>query len=214
MMLSAAALAASLALGSATAMAHDNDPAHAPSTSVTVTNVAGTITQLNLSSDGTINGMLLGTNVLLSFPSSVCGGVGTLGHVGDAVVYSGYATTNTVTGFQRVSVSSFTNGSISYTSASPEPVPAAYGPVSGTVGALNHASNGNVNGFIFGSMLVITGTPSAALAPLMVPGAAITVTGTSETEKSCATVPPVTVVTAASLTIGTTVFPIAAHHSN
>jgi hypothetical protein len=210
MMISTATLLAILACGAANALA-DDDHNNANTTTTTVTGITGTITQVNLGTDGTINGFLLGTNVLLEFSHSVCGGIGSLGIVGNVVTYSGRATTNTATGFQSVSVTSFTNGAKTYTSASTEPAPVAFGPTAGTVGAFNY-SDGGINGFLFGSVLVVTGTPSTTLAPLLLAGAAVTVTGTTETETTCATVPPLTVVNATSLTFGTTVITINGHN--
>jgi hypothetical protein len=209
LMISTATLLAILACGAANALADDHNNAN--TTTTTVTAVTGTITQLNYGADGTINGFLLGTNVVLSFSESVCGGIGTLGAVGNTVTYSGRATTNTATGFETVNVTSFTNGAKTYTSASPEPAPVAFGPTAGTVGAFNY-SDGGINGFRFGSVLVVTGTPSTTLAPLLLAGAAVTVTGTTETETTCATVPPLTVVNATSLTFGTTVITINGHN--
>jgi hypothetical protein len=212
LMISTATLLAILACGAANALADDHNNAN--TTTTTVTGITGTITQVNLGTDGTINGFLLGTNVLLEFSHSVCGGIGSLGIVGNVVTYSGRATTNTATGFQSVSVTSFTNGSKTYTSASTEPAPVAFGPTAGTVGAFNY-SDGGINGFRFGSVLVVTGTPSTTLAPLLLAGAAVTVTGTSETEAdalACTTVVPVTVVNATSLTFGTTVITINGHN--
>ena len=212
MIFSTAALLAMLAGGAANALADDN---HGNTTTTTVTNATGTITQLNYGADGSINGFLVGTPpILLTFRNSVCGGIGTLGAVGNTVTYSGRATTNTATGFETVNVTSFTNGAKTYTSASTEPAPVAFGPTAGTVGAFNY-SDGGINGFQFGSVLVVTGTPSTTLAPLLLAGAAVTVTGTSETEAdalACTTVVPVTVVHATSLTFGTTVITINGHN--
>jgi hypothetical protein len=212
MMISTATLLAILACGAANALADNQHNTN--TTTTTVTGITGTITQVNLGTEGTINGFLLGTNVLLEFSHSVCGGIGSLGIVGNVVTYSGRATTNTATGFQSVSVTSFTNGAKTYTSASTEPAPVAFGPTAGTVGAFNY-SDGGINGFHFGSVLVVTGTPSTTLAPLLLAGAAVTVTGTSETEAdalACTTVVPVTVVNATSLTFGTTVITINGHN--
>src|ERR1039457_1710470 len=105
----AAAVFTVLAASAVTGMA-DND--HAPTT--TVGPVTAAITQLNYDeSGGMVNGFLVGTNVLLTFSKPVCGGIGTLGAVGNSVTYSGSAQTFT-SGFQTVNVTLFTNGTITY----------------------------------------------------------------------------------------------------
>jgi hypothetical protein len=202
-----ATLLAIMACGATNALAHDD-----ATTTTTVTGVPGTISSLNYDENGTIDGFLLGTNILLSFPTDVCGGIGTLGVVGNTVTYSGRATTNSTTGFQTVRVTSFTNGSITYTSTTSHPTPTPYGPAAGTVGQLNYDSDGNIDGFLFGGVLVVTGEPSATLKPLLVVGAAVSVTGTSETSSACVTAPPVTVVEASSLTFGSTTLVVHGHH--
>jgi hypothetical protein len=56
--------------GATNALAHDD-----ATTTTTVTGVPGTISSLNYDENGTIDGFLLGTNILLSFPTDVCGGI-------------------------------------------------------------------------------------------------------------------------------------------
>jgi hypothetical protein len=211
MIFCATALLAIMAGGATNALAQDNDNDDT-TTTTTVTNATGTITQLNYGEDGTIEGFLLGTNILLSFPTNVCGGIGTLGVVGNAVTYSGTARTNSTTGFQTVNVTSFTNGTITYTSKTSTPTSTAYGPTSGTVKLLNYDSSGAIDGFLFtpsGSttaVLVVTGSgASATLKPLLTVGGTVSVTGTTSTNSSssaCVVTGALTVVKASSLIIG------------
>jgi len=74
----------------------------------TVTAATGTIAQLNYDPGGNVQGFLVGTNILLSFPASTCGGLSALGVVGNSVTYSGTESTAT-SGFESVLITSFTN---------------------------------------------------------------------------------------------------------
>src|SRR5215467_2880407 len=95
----AAALLAFAALGTASLFAQDSlDAAPSSGTATTVTNVTGTISQVNYDSNGSVEGFLVGTNVLLNFPTNVAGGISTLGAAGNSVTYSGTEFT-TSTGF-------------------------------------------------------------------------------------------------------------------
>jgi hypothetical protein len=108
--------------------------ADAPTTT-TVTGATGTISQLNYGNDGEVEGFLIGTNILLSFPTNICGGT-----VGNSVTYSGTAVTAT-SGFESVRVSSFTNNTTKATYTAPtNSTPSAYGPTSGAVKQLNWLS--------------------------------------------------------------------------
>jgi hypothetical protein len=62
----AAALVAIMAGGAINAVAQEQD--NDATTTTTVTNATGTITQLNYDENGTINGFVLGTNILLVIP--------------------------------------------------------------------------------------------------------------------------------------------------
>jgi hypothetical protein len=181
-------------------------------TTTTVTSVAGTIAGLNYNEAGaTVDGFLIGSNVLLTFGKPVCGGIGTLGKVGDNITYSGVAVTYS-SGFQTVHVTSFTNGSITYPPPAPAK-PAAYSAVAGSITQLNYSDFGFVDGFLFtpssGSpVFVNVGMPSSTLAPLLKVGAAVTVTGMLEPAPQCAATGTVSEVDATSLTIGSTAYPI------
>ena len=184
-------------------------------TATTVTGVSGTITALNYNESGAaVNGFLVGTNVLLVFPKSVCGGIGSLGKVGDSVKYSGIALTF-ASGFQTVNVTSYTDGSISYPPPAP-PKPTAYPLTAGTITQLNYGENGSVDGFVFtpstagsSAVFVNVGMPSSTLAPLLKTGAAVSVTGMLEPPPPlCAVAGTISEVDASSITIGTTVYPI------
>jgi hypothetical protein len=209
MIFCAAALLAIMAGGATSALAQDNDKDDT-TTTTTVTNATGTITQLNYDENGTIDGFLLGTNILLSFPTNVCGGIGTLGAVGNAVTYSGKTRTSSTTGFQTVSVTSFTNGTHTYTSTTSTPTSTAYGPTSGPVTLLNYDSSGAIDGFLFmpssgTTVLVVTGSgASATLKPLLTVGGTVSVTGTTSTNSTsaCVVTGALTVVRVSSLIIG------------
>jgi hypothetical protein len=181
-------------------------------TATTVGPVTATITALNYDESGAaVNGLLVGTNVLLTFARPVCGGIGTLGAVGNSVTYSGMALT-LASGFQVVHVTSFTNGSITYPPPAP-PKPAAYPATAGTIGQLNYGETGSVNGFVFTptsgpKVFVDIGKPSTTLAPLLTVGASVSVTGTLEAPPQCAQTGALSEVDATSLTIGTTTYPI------
>jgi hypothetical protein len=178
-------------------------------TTTTVTNATGTITQLNYGADGEARGFLIGTNVLLTFPSSICGGVSTLGAVGNSVTYSGAAST-AASGFETVRVSSFTNANTKASYTAPTATSTAYGPASGTVKQLNYAEGGAIDGFLFtasGSTLFVSigYTSNTTLTSLLTVGATVSVTGTTSTSMSaCSSTGALASVDASSLTIGST----------
>lgn len=184
-------------------------------TTTTVTNATGSITQLNYEPNGSIGEFLIGTNILLSFPTNVTGGLATLGAVGNSVTYSGTAETTT-SGFQTVRVSTFTNNTTkaTYTASTTAAAATAYGPTSGTVKQANYDSNGAIDGFTFtpatpagaAAIFVSTGSgASATLKPLLTVGATVSVIGTVVTNPSgntCVTGGTLTAVNASSLIIG------------
>lgn len=203
-------------------------------TNATVTNATGTISQVNYGESGAVDGFLLGTDIFLSFPTTVCGGIGSLGVAGNAVTYSGSSRTNSTTSFQSVIVSSFTNNTThaTYTQPTTRPTPTAYGPTSGSVTHLNYESNGAIDGFLFtpssttatigpgtgliqlnGVVLVVFGPgASTTLKPLLTVGATVSVTGRTIPETpTCATTGSVTVVNASSLVINGQTIIISGH---
>jgi len=195
--------------GAVTALANENGGVQ-----TVVGPVTTTITALNYDESGAhVNGFLVGTNVLLTFSKNVCAGVSSLGAVGNTITYSGAATTF-ASGFQTVSVSSFSNTttSASYPPA-PTPAPSAYAATAGTITALNYSEEGTVNGFLFtpsssSAVFVDIGQPSTTLAPLLTVGAAVTVTGTLEAPSPCAASGTISEVNPSSLLIGSTTYPI------
>jgi hypothetical protein len=184
---------------------------HAPAVT-SVGPIPATIMQLNYGENGAVNGFVVGTNVLLTFLKPVCGGIGTLGTVGNNVTYSGTALTST-SGFETVIVSSFTNGSITYPTATP-PKPTAYPATTGTIKQLNYdAENGSIDGFVFTptsgpQVFVDLEHVSATLAPKLTVGTSLSVTGTLEPAPSCAVIGSISTVVASSLTISGTTYPI------
>jgi hypothetical protein len=178
-------------------------------TTTTVTGATGTITQLNYGNNGEVQGFLIGTNVLLSFQSNICGGLSILGVVGNSVTYSGSAVTAT-SGFESVQVSSFTNNTTKATYTATTATTPAYGPTSGTVKQLNYAMGGGIDGFLFtasGStapILVFTGANAGtALTSLLTVGSTVSVTGTTAVGMSaCSSTATLESVNASSLTIG------------
>ena len=181
----------------------------ATTTTTTVTNVTGTITQLNYGDDGEVQGFLIGTDVLLTFPSNICGGVSTLGAVGNSVTYSGTAST-AASGFESVQVSSLTNNTKKATYTAPTTTPTTYGPTSGTVKQLNYADDGSIDGFVFtasgNTLFVSIGyTSSTTLTALLTVGATVSVTGTTSPSMSaCSSTGALESVAASALTIGST----------
>ena len=178
-----------------------------------VTNVSGTIQQVNYSeSGGPVESFLLGSNVILVFPGNVCNGVGSLGVAGNMVTYSGNAITYS-TGFQTVNVTSFTNNTTKATYTQPTPAkPSAYPATTGTIKQLNYGNNGAINGFLFSvgtstTLFVDIGErPNATLTPLLKVGASVTVTGTVDPPVACAPTGTLTEVDASTLVInGTTI---------
>jgi len=205
----AATFFAILAASIGTGIAQDND-ADDNNTGATVTNVTGTIAQLNYENGGTIEGFLIGTNILLSFPANVAGGIGALGVVGNSVTYSGNAVTNS-SGFQSVRVTSLTNNTTKATYTSTAATSTAYGPIAGVVKQLNYDSSGSIDGFVFtpgGSataVFVATGSrASATLKPLLTVGATVSVTGTTSVNLTpgCVATGTLAAVEATSLTVG------------
>jgi hypothetical protein len=180
-------------------------------TTTTVTGVTGTITQLNYGEDGAIEGFLIGSNTLLTFPTNVSGGIGTLGAVGNSVTYSGTETTTT-SGFSSVRVTTYTNNTTKATySSTTTSTSTAYGPTSGTVKQLNYSGDGSIDSFVFtpsGSttpLLVVTGAgASATLKPILLVGTTVSVTGTERAAaatSACVASGVLTVVEASSLII-------------
>lgn len=174
----------------------------------TVTNATGTITQVNYDSNGNVQGFLLGANTLLTFSGTVCGGLSTLGVVSNSVTYSGTVFTAS-SGFETVSVTSFTNTTTKamYTMASFNGT--AYGPTTGTVAQLNYANGGAIDGFVFApsggasSIFVSTGPrASSTLTSLLTVGATVSVTGeTSSRLSACSASGTLAAVDATALTI-------------
>lgn len=210
-----AALLAMCAGGALNGLAQQPD---ASTTATTVTNVTGTIAQLDYDSNGAVEGFLAGTNILLTFPTNICGGPGTLGVAGNSITYSGSETAAT-SGFETVVVSSFTNNTTkaTYTAPAATSTAATYGPTSGTVKQLNYAPGGAVDGFLFAasgstaSVFVSTGQrASGTLTPLLTAGAAVSVTGTtSPAMAACTSTGALEAVDASSLTIGSQTIVIA-----
>lgn len=205
--------AALFAIG-APAFAQFGGDATTSATTTTVTNATGTISQLNYGSNGTVEGFLIGTNILLDFPTNVTGGVATLGAVGNSVTYSGTGVTSS-SGFQSVRVTSFTNNTTkaTYSSSTSTTTTTAYGPTSGTVKQLNYDNSGNVDSFLFtaGSTTILIETGSVAntaLKAALTAGAAVSVTGTTFTPGAnmCTVTGALTVVDAGSLAIGGTTY--------
>ncbi|MBV8842807.1 MAG: hypothetical protein JO307_08350 [Bryobacterales bacterium] len=181
--------------------------AYAGITPTTVTNATGTITQFNYDDNGQVEGFLIGSNVLLEF-GPVCGGAGTLGAVGNSVMYSGAAFTSS-SGFQSVEISSFTNNTTKASYAAPTSAAVAYGPTSGTIKQVNYAADGSIDGFLFtpsgtSSIFVSTGAhASSTLKPLLTVGTTVSVTGkTTARMGACSSTGELEVVDATSLTIG------------
>ena len=181
-------------------------------TTTTVTSVTGAITQVNYGSDGAIEGFLIGSNTLLTFPTNVSGGIGTLGAVGNSVTYSGTEVT-TSAGFSSVRVTSYTNNTtkVTYSSSTTVSTTTAYGPTSGTVKQLNYNNDGAIESFVFTPassstpLLVVTGSgASATLKPILTVGATVSVTGTEQAAtptSACVAAGVLTVVHASSLII-------------
>src|ERR1700733_13921544 len=113
-----------------------------PVTATTITNATGTIAQVNYNESGA---------TVQSFLTTVCAGVASLGAAGNSVTYSGTALTFS-SGFQSVTVSSFTNNTTkaTYTKPSPSPSkPAAYPATAGIIDQLNYDTTGSIDGFVF-----------------------------------------------------------------
>jgi hypothetical protein len=181
--------------------------------------VNATITALNFDeSGGRVNGFMVGSNVLLNFPKPVCGGVGALGAVGNSVVYSGtqYAYS---TGIQVVKVSSFTNGTITFTPAVRTPA-TAYAATAGTITQLNYsAQGGGIDGFVFtpnsgDKVFVSFRSVNTTLAALLTKGAAVTVAGTLEAAEPCLPAGTISEVDATTLTVGGTTYTVGGSHGH
>jgi hypothetical protein len=185
------------------------DEAHADNAPSSVKNATGAISQLNYGADGSVQGFLIGSDILLAFPTEICGGIGSLGVVGNNVTYSG-AESASKSGFKTVLVSSFTNDTTNatYTAPTPKPKTTVYGPTSGTVAQLNYVPGGAIDGFVFSAggsnVLVSTGVrASSTLASLLAKGDTVSVTGTTAPALSaCASTGALEVVNASSLTLG------------
>jgi hypothetical protein len=191
-----------------------------PTAPVPVGPTTGQISQVNYQEvGGAVNGFLIGANTLLTFQKPVCGGTTTLGAAGNTVTYSGLAETLS-SGFQIVSVTSFTNGTITYPPTPSAAKPSAYPLTAGTITQLNYdPESGAINGFVFTpasgpAVFVTLGHVSSTLAPLLTSGAAVSVTGTTLPSFSCAAAGSLAEVYASSLTIGKTAYPIGGGHGH
>jgi hypothetical protein len=214
-----AAILAIITSGLNNVVAQETDRPDA-TTTTNVTNATGTISQVNYSDAGAVDGFLLGTNIFLSFPTNVCGGVESLGVAGNSVTYSGTARTNSTTSFQSVIVSSFTNTTThaTYTQPTKRPTPTAYGPTPGNVTQLNYDPSGAIDGFLFtpsGStaVLVVFGPEaSSTLKPLLTVGGTVSVSGKTIPEApACAATAAQTVINASSLIINSQTIIISGH---
>lgn len=218
--LSTLALAAMLSATAFTAQAgrgaHNVVTSDASTTTGTaVTSATGTIVQANYNDQGVIDGFIVDTSTLLKFPGRVCGGVTTLGAVGQAVTYSGTAYANATTGISAVRVSALTNTSTSATYTAPvTPTSTAYAATDGAITRLNFDTAGGINGVLFtptGSstpVLVKFGgsVRDTTLIPLLVVGAAVNVVGTTTTGETYCGTAAVSTVRATTMTVGGTAF--------
>ncbi len=176
----------------------------------TVTDATGTITQLNYDNNGNVQGFLVGTNILLLFPTNICGGIGALGVAGNSVTYSGSVFMEKSGGFESVEVTSFTNNSTKATYTVPGYNFTSYGPASGTVKQLNYDAGGSLDGFLFtasGSsspIFVFTGSyASNMLTTVLTVGATVSVSGNTSAKLSgCSSTGSLETVYASSLTVG------------
>jgi len=110
-----ATLAAVFAFAACTASAQPGNGPFDPVTATAITNATGTITQVNYNESGaTVQSFLVGTNIILSFPSTICAGVSSLGAAGNNVTYSGTAITFSFTEV-GVEASSLTFGTTTVT---------------------------------------------------------------------------------------------------
>lgn len=202
------------ALASAAIFAQELD---APQPGVTtVTNATGTITQVNYGSGGSVNGFLIGTNLLLTFRGNAP--VATLGAVGNSVTYSGTEFSNSAGTFTYVDVTSFTNTTTkaAWSNSGPQATPpSSYGPTTGVVKQLNYDTTGAIDGFLFlptgatSPIFVQTGVVNnTALKTALVVGATVSVTGTTESQPAsmCMLAGGLTAVDASSLAFGSTTY--------
>lgn len=183
--------------------------------------VTGTITALNYDADGrTVNGLFIGaTNTMLTFERPVCGGVGSLGKVDDSVTYSG-SEVSFSSGFNSVRVTSYTDGSITYSHTTPALAPTRYALTAGKIKALNYdPRDGAINGFFFTpttgpEAFVDIGHVNGTVAGLLAGAVpvALSVTGAELPPPPCAKTAPIGVVVASSLTIGGAVYAVGGHY--
>jgi len=219
-------LGAMLAAGTMTALADDaqfpppgGESADNPSVT-SVGPVTGTITALNYDADGrTVNGLFIGaSNTMLTFERPVCGGVGSLGKVDDSVTYSG-SEVSFSREFNSVRVTSYKDGSITYSHTTRAPTPTRYELTAGKIKALNYdPRDGAINGLFFTPMagpevFVDLGHVDSAVAGLLAGAApvALSVTGAELPSPLCAKSAPIGVVVASSLTIGGALYPVGGH---
>jgi hypothetical protein len=182
--------------------------------------VTGRITALNYDPDGrTVNGLFIGaSNTMLTFERPVCGGLGSLGKVDDSVTYSG-SELSFSSGFNSVRVTSYTDGSITYSHAAPAPAPTRYALTAGKIKALNYdPRDGAINGFFFApttgpEVFVDIGHVDSMVAGLLAGAApvALSVTGVELAPPLCAKTASTGIVVASSLTIGGAVYPLGGH---
>jgi hypothetical protein len=181
--------------------------------------VTGTITALNYDADGTtVNGLYLGaSDTLLTFDRPVCGGIGSLGRVGDAVTFTGIEVSFS-SGFNTVIVKSYRDGLTTYSqtaAGASRPATTAYAQSAGLVTALNYnPADGSINGFFFApsgagaAVFVDLGHVDSTVALLLAGPApvAVSVTGLQLPSRACGQAAAVSVVLASSLTIGGTAY--------
>jgi hypothetical protein len=134
------------------------------------------------------------------------------------VTYSG-SEVSFSSGFNSVRVTSYTDGSISYShTTAAEPTP--YALTAGKITALNYdPRDGAINGFFFtpttgSEVFVDIGRVNSAVADLLAGTApvALSVTGVELPSPPCAKTPPIGVVVASTLTIGGTAYLVGGHY--
>lgn len=175
-------------------LAHADNDRSKSAAPLAVVNAVGSVMQLTYNDDGVAAGLLVGNNTLLAFPERVCGGVASLGSVGQVLTYSGTAKANAGSGVQTVKVTALLNNvsGAAFTAPAANTPATPYPATAGSISLLNYSDSGDVNGFVFtpnGSATAVLaslgGKANALLKPLLAVGATASVTGSTRPGSAC-----------------------------
>ena len=174
-------------------------PAPAPVLPAAAGSVSGSISQFNYGHDGRVQGVVVAPNTLVLLPPDWAMQVELLAKLGDPVRATGFAAP-AVSGIQIMQPQTLSVGGRTLNVAEPS-LPAPYAGT-GVIRSLNYGPQGEVNGFVLQSGIIVL-TPPIGTGDVSVvkPGANISVSGFARTTPTGRTVVEVQTITANGQTI-------------